>query len=145
MSYNQKGIPAFGGVVSKGATRVASDPLLKTVYSKENLNLYTFNSEESDGYYALDQGSFTWFGGKRNSSGSTLVDIDHNDDKFVLLKFGNSELQLYTDHYSKIPLFYIKDEDRFIFSTSVQLLLLLNPEGRLNFSDTGILFYYNFV
>ncbi|MEY8847883.1 asparagine synthase-related protein [Psychroserpens sp. XS_ASV72] len=146
MNYNStiKSVPAFGGIISKTKKQSDDNPLVNQIYNNESLQLFTCNAPKENNYYILNEGHFLWFGGTTKTSEIHSFDIFKNDDKFIQLKFDKDKIQLFTDHYSKIPLFYIQNDDSFVFSSSLELLRILNPTKTLEFSDDGLLFYYNF-
>lgn len=145
MSYKNNSIPAFGGLIaSNGLNNQSIKPNLKTVMQNAYLRLFTYNLPENESYYFLDEASFLWNGGFKGNKQSGGFDYVKNDHKFIYLKYDTSKLEIYTDHYSKIPLFYSWNNETLIFASSLELLLKLKVEETVSFDKNGLLFYYNF-
>jgi len=138
-------IPAFGGhASSRELGHVANNSNLETVIQNENLKVFVYGVPQKVDYYFLDQNSFLWNGGFKSTQRPNDFDYKIIDNKFIYLKFEDAKLNVYTDHFSKIPLFYSWDNETLTFASSLELLLLLKPNKLNSFDNNGLLFYYNF-
>jgi asparagine synthetase B (glutamine-hydrolysing) len=146
MTYKKshKGMPSFGGIISKAPVIAPDRPHIDKIFTNEGFSVFTLNTPRQNNYYSFSKDRFIWNGGRKLKSDYSNFEIHKNDDKFVVLNFDEHSVKLYTDHYSKIPLFYTLNKSSFVFATSLELLLLLNPEKEMTFNPKGVLFYYNF-
>lgn len=149
MSYKKNSIPAFGGITSSSPLSSSQDlPNLIGIYFSDNFRLYTSvnaNINLQD-YYKFDAKSFLWTGGYKTNAIQSVELFDNKtcEHKFVYLRFNDLKLELFTDHFSKIPLFYSLENDVLFFASSVELLMTLKKSHKVDIDKDGLLFYYNY-
>ncbi|WP_033960102.1 asparagine synthetase B family protein [Psychroserpens jangbogonensis] len=152
MSYSIKNsIPAFGGLTSsKGLNSNPDMPSLNGIYLSDNLRLYSnvnMNTTSDFGdYYSLDDKSFLWTGGYKTKANQSLDNFDYQlcEHKFIYLRFDAVRLELFSDHFSKIPLFYSLQDDVLFFASSLNILLTLKKMHQIDIDNSGLLFYYHY-
>ena len=152
MSYSLKNsIPAFGGLVSTNRLNHNSEmPNLNGIHSSDNFRLYTNINETTNSnyqkYFSLDSKRFLWTGGYKTNANQSLEMFDYKtcEHKFVYLRFDEVKLEFFTDHFSKIPMFYSLDNDILFFASSLDLLLKLKKSQQIDIDYNGLLFYYNY-
>ena len=147
-SINNNDLPAFGGIISCKILHV--DYLAETynqIKDKPNIKLYanTNNSIKSLTYYVFNDSSFLWTGGS-DIKGFNETDFNYKelDRKFVYVDFSNGNLQIFTDHYSKIPLLYLFKNETLYFASSLAFLLKLLGSDKINTDYNGLLLYFNY-
>lgn len=141
-------IPSFAGVIGKDSlplmTNISeADSIIET----SNFKLLIVDNLNSNlSKYHVSDTAFLWTGGLGVDKISNLDQFDckTNDHKFVYVTFLNNEVNIYTDHYSKIPLLYYYNNETLYFSSSMDLLLKIIGKEHFNTNLKGLLFYYNF-
>lgn len=150
MSYNsKKNIPAFGGLVSSSRLNSHNEMSgLNSIHISDNFRLFTniLPDANSKNFYEFDSKYFLWTGGYKTKRNQSLESFDYNtcEHKFIYLKSNENDLELYTDHFSKIPLFYSLENDILFFASSLDLLIKLKKPYQINIDYDGLLFYYNY-
>ena len=94
--------------------------------------------------YKTENNIFIWTGGFNAISNPADFNYKSYDKKFIYIKVLNEKVIIYTDHYSRIPLYYYKNKDQFLFSTSLQLLYKNLNTLEFSINNDSLLFYYNF-
>lgn len=94
--------------------------------------------------YKTKDNIFIWTGGFNTISNPTDFDYKSYDRKFIYIKVLDGKVIIYTDHYSRIPLYYYYDKDQFLFSTSLQLLYKNLNTLEFSINNDSLLFYYNY-
>lgn len=145
MSFNY--FPAFGGIASSKSLSNAYDIVeFDNLLSQERLRIYV--TKGSDGArlknHIINNDRFLWTGGFGRDIDLKTFDQFKNDEKFILVEFNSNTLNIYTDHYSRIPLFFSIENDTLYFSNSLRMLKKLKSSQSFNVDYRGLLFYYNF-
>lgn len=145
MSFNY--LPAFGGIASSKSLSNAHDIVeFDNLLSQERLRIYV--TKESDGArlknHIINNDRFLWTGGFGRDIDLKTFDQFKNDEKFILVEFASNTLNIYTDHYSRIPLFFSIENDTLYFSNNLRMLQRLKSSQNFKVDYKGLLFYYNF-
>jgi len=147
---NDKGsvIPGFVGVVSSQSLEPVNGLNdVETILKTPKFQLFTYDNQKSNlkKYHVSDK-YFLWTGGLGLEKDFKLDRFNNKkaDHKFVCVKFSDSKLSIYTDHYSKIPLLYYFENETLYFSTSMELLLRIVGKEKKQTNLKGLMFYYNF-
>lgn len=149
MSYNNiyKVVPSFGGMASSKELPVSDDRLsYNTVIVNSNIKIYTnypSNNDKSP-FYFVNKGLFHWSAGSVKTIDLNGFNYSNNDGKFIHIKWDDNTISIFTDHYSRIPLFYTIKDGVFYFSSSINMLFGLMKTDRYEFDKRGLIFYYNF-
>lgn len=147
MSFNY--LPAFGGIASSKSLSNVNDIVeFDNLLSQERLRIYV--TKGSDGArlknHIINNDRFLWTGGYKANANQSVETFDYKlcEHKFVYLRFNEVKLELFTDHFSKIPLFYSLENDILFFASSVELLMTLKKSHKVDIDKEGLLFYYNY-
>lgn len=149
MNFSDKNqIPAFGGVASSSSIGEVSFKKqgLYTVHKSDKLLVFTNRNSNTEQYYKMGSKSFLWTGGYRINDNPTADSFDQQScgHKFVYVTFDDKTVDVFTDHFSKIPLFFSYSGDKLLFATSVELLSVLKRSQQFDIDHDGLLFYYNY-
>jgi len=141
-------IPGFGGVIGTESfdTQTAISGT-EMIFDSNNLKLFVSgNSSCGLQKFHVSDNQFIWTGGLSLGMDFQLNEFDYYkaDHKFIYVTFIDSGLQIYTDHYSKMPLLYLYENETLYFATSMELLLQVAGRQSTKFNVEGLLFYYNF-
>lgn len=139
--------PSFGGVIGAKSSMTQIDMLdLKAIVNTHYFKLFVSNNDNDLQKYHLADNQFIWTGGLALGKDFQIKNFNQHkaDHKFVYLTFSETKLQIYTDHYSKIPLLYLQDNETLYFASSLELLLKIADKKPAQFNKDGLLFYYNF-
>jgi len=140
-------LPAFGGIVScKSFSKFEKARKFENLFRNEYCELYV-NKESHNSRitnFLISKNRFVWTGGFSSNIDLKNFDPSENDEKFILIDFGKKFINIYTDHYSRIPLFFSLDNDVLYFSSSLKMLQKLRPYQSFKVDYKGLLFYYNF-
>lgn len=140
-------LPAFGGIASRkeiGDINVYNT--FKNVFQNANCKLFVSNETANERLtnFVIKNNKFIWTGGFSNNIDLLTFNPIDNDEKFVFIEFNNNSINIFTDHYSRIPLFIAVIDDVFYFSSSFKMLQRLMAVQSVNIDYKGVLFYYNF-
>ncbi|WP_191860174.1 asparagine synthetase B family protein [Hanstruepera ponticola] len=148
MNSKEQIIPGFLGIVGLGVEKypTAEVNLKETINSSFFKLFVTHGETENQVKYFVSKNRFLWTGGLKLKEDFELdkfkpKDADH---KFVCVDFHEKVIEIYTDHYSKIPLFYLSKNGTFYFSSSLELLLKATGMKSFEINNEGLLFHYNF-
>ncbi|PWK18007.1 asparagine synthase-related protein [Xanthomarina spongicola] len=141
---NSHNVHAFSGVI--GETNNVSQSFLdkyQVLINQPNIKLFITQNVPSH-YYNVDDTSFLWTGGSKAIKDNLTFDYTQEDSKFVYIKFVNNVYSIVSDHYSKIPLLYVKQGNTIYFSTSLKFLLEICNSTTLDINYNGLSVFYHY-
>jgi asparagine synthetase B (glutamine-hydrolysing) len=138
-------VPAIGGTISSKKIDIDYNKY-KIVRFNNNVNFYLNKiSEDIEAkYYHYDESYMLWTGGFGKNFDLKSFDVNNYEDKFIFFSLKNKELKIFSDHYSRIPLYFYHNECGFYFSTSMKMLLTMIPDNQTIIDFESVLFYYNY-
>jgi len=139
-------IPAFSGIAGAMSERWTANQLgLRSIMKTSKVQFFTNCGENTLGreFFKFDDKRLVWSGGAEKNIDLNF-NLSLNDNKFVLVEYEPASITLYTDHFSRIPLFYFVHKSTLFFATSLALLKKFNISEIFESNKDGLLFYYNF-
>lgn len=140
-------LPAFGGFTSrKGMSNINASNEFKSIFENAYCKLFVSNETANERLtnFVINDSKFIWTGGFSKNIDLQSFNPNNNDEKFVFIEFNEKSVNLYTDHYSRIPLFISVKDEVFYFSSSFKMLQRLMAVQSFKVDYKGVLFYYNF-
>lgn len=137
-------VHTFGGAI--GQTETINVKFLNqqnVLLNKHDFKLF-LPVEVPEHYYKLDSDSFLWKGGSKIIGKDQKFNHLTEDSKFIYITYDTNGCSIISDHYSKIPLLYIKKEGTLYFATSLKYLLQISNSKALDINYNGLSVFYHF-
>lgn len=140
-------LPAFGGFSSrKGISSINAYNEFKSIFENSYCKLFVSNETLNERLtnFLIKDSKILWTSGFSSNIDLKSFNPYDNDEKFVFIEIKDKSIDLYTDHFSRIPLFISVKEEVFYFSSNFQMLQRLMAIQTFKVDYKGVLFYYNF-
>lgn len=135
-------IPAFGGVASLQQDILPKQyGQLDKIWENSNLQLFLSNTKTCRKWCTISVRHMVW--GPSNSQMLGKEKLLKSDEKFLMVNITDTSIEIFNDHYAKIPLFYVYDQGVLFFGSSLEVVKVLLDE-KLTLNPSGLLFYYAF-
>lgn len=139
-------IPAFFGTVNSNTSKIGKRfSHMKNVISNKKVSIHVTSNCDLKNYKLIPSG-FLWTGGYHPPKTCDAISFDKVkcDSKFIFVEIKGNSVSISSDHYSRIPLYYVFKNDALYFSSSLKLLLEKVPEFHFQINEKGLIFYYSF-